>query len=392
MSYLKEFKTLLTTNMREYGMFIALFVIVAFFTIFTPNNVFISPRNISNVINANGYIAVLAVGMTLIIVIRHIDLSVGSLAGFLGAAVTIMMIEHHIPMQLAIPVVLLIGAVIGVFSGFLVAKIGMPAFVVTLAGMMAWRGALFQATQRTGTILIGIEEFNAIGNGFIPDIAILEGYHFLTLVIGAIGVVLAIFFQFRARRTKISYGFDVPSMPIFLAKLVFITAAIGYLSMVLSQHNGLSWTVVIVIVVVFVYQFITSKTVLGRHIYAVGSNPEAAKLSGISVSKITFFVFGSMGFLAALSGIMFTARLQAATVTAGELFELDAIAGAFVGGVSSAGGVGKVTGSIVGALVMASLTNGMQLMGRGTAEQHMVRGIVLAAAVAFDVISRRKSR
>jgi len=392
MSYLKEFKNLLRANIREYGMFIALFIIVIFFSVFTPNNVFISPRNITNLINANGYIAVLSVGMTLVIVIRHIDLSVGSLAGFLGMMVAMMMIEQHIPMGLAIPLVLLLGIVIGIFNGFLVAKVGMPAFVVTLAGMMAFRGALLQIGQRTGTLLIGIEEFNAIGNGFIPDIPVLEGFHFITLVVGALGAVLSIIFQFRSRRTKQSYGFDVPSMPIFLAKLLFITAAIGYLSLVLSQHNGLSWTVMIVIVVVFIYQFVTTKTILGRHIYAVGSNPEAAKLSGISVSKITIFVFGSMGLLSALSGILFTARLQAATINGGELFELDAIAGAFVGGVSSAGGVGKVTGSIIGALVMASLTNGMQLMGRGTAEQHIVRGLVLAAAVAFDVISRRKNR
>jgi putative multiple sugar transport system permease protein len=378
--------------MREYGMFIALFAIVVFFTISTPNNVFISPRNISNLINQNGYIAVLAVGMTLVIVIRHIDLSVGSLAGFLGAVVTIMMVEQNISMFLAIPAVLVIGAIIGMFNGLLIAKVGMPAFVVTLAGMMGFRGGLFQITQRTGTILIGIEEFNNIGNGFIPDIAVSENFHFLTLTIGAIGIILFILFQFRARWAKQRYKFDVPSMPIFIGKLLFIMAAIGYLSMVLAQHNGLSWTVIIVLVVVIIYHFITSKTVLGRHIYAVGSNPEASKLTGISVSKITVFVFGSMGMLAALSGVLFTARLQAATINAGEFFELDAIAGAFVGGVSSAGGVGKVTGSIIGALVMASLTNGMQLMGRGTSEQHIVRGIVLLIAVAFDVISRRRSR
>jgi len=391
MSYLKEFKHMLRANMREYGMFIALFIIVVFFALFTPNNVFISPRNISNLINANGYIAVLTVGMTLIIVIRHIDLSVGSVAGFLGAVCTIMMVEHGIAMQIAIPIALILGTALGMLSGFLVAKVGIPAFVVTLAGMMVFRGALFQITQRTGTILIGISEFNAIGNGFIPDIPVLQGFHFITLVVGAIAAVLSIVFQCRARRTRISYGFEVPSLPIFLVKLIFITAAIGYLSTVLSQHSGLSWTVMIVIVVVFVYQFITTKTILGRHIYAVGSNPEAAKLSGININKITLFVFGSMGLLSALSGIMFTARLQAATINGGAGFELDAIAGAYVGGVSAAGGVGKVTGSIIGALVMASLTNGMQLMGRGTSEQEIVRGLVLVLAVAFDVLSRRKS-
>lgn len=387
-----EFKHLLKTNIREYGMFIALAVIVVFFAIFTPNNAFISPRNISNLINQFGYIAVLSIGMTLVIVIRHIDLSVGSLAGFIGAAIALLMIERGIPMHLAIPIVLILGIVIGTFSGTLVAKVGMPAFVVTLAGMMIWRGGLLQLTARTGTINIPIESFNAIGNGFIPDIPILEGYHFITLLIGALGILLSIALQFRARMTKIKYGFTVPPMSIFVLKLAFLAVIMGYIINVLSQHNGLSWTLVIVIAVVIVYHFITNKTVLGRHIYAVGSNPEAAKLSGISVSKITLFVFGSMGFLAALSGILFAARLRAATTTAGDLFELDAIAGAYVGGVSATGGVGKVTGSVIGALVMASLINGMQLMGRGTSEQLIVRGVILAIAVAFDVISRRKNR
>ena len=188
------------------------------------------------------------------------------------------------------------------------------------------------------------------------------------------------------------YGFPVVSMPIFIGKIALITAGIGYVTWVLSSHNGLSWTVVIVIIVVVIYQFITTKTVLGRHIYAVGSNPEAAKLSGINVTKITFFVFGSMSMLAALSGVLFTARMQSASPTAGTLFELDAIAAAYVGGVSAAGGVGKVTGSIIGALVMASLPNGMNLMGIGSSYQFIVRGLVLIAAVAFDVMSRKRNR
>ena len=394
MTYLSELKTLLSKHVRDYGMFIALLTIMIVFTILT-DGIFISPRNISNLINATGYIAVLTVGMTLIIVIRHIDLSVGFLAGFCGAIVALLMVQHGFNMFLAIPIVLVLGLGAGLVSGFFVAKVGMPAFVITLAGMLIFRGALLQATAGTGTISLPNQfysQFNNIGNGFIPDIPVLNGLHFLTLAIGIFGICLLIFFEFKARKNKIKYGFDVVSMPIFIGKLLMMVAGIGYVVYILASHNGLSWTVAIVIVVVAIYHFITTKTVLGRHIYAVGSNPEAAKLSGINVTKITFFVFGSMGMLAALSGVLFTARLQSATPTAGTLFELDAIAAAYVGGVSAAGGVGRVTGSIIGALVMASLPNGMNLMGVGSSYQFIVRGLVLIAAVAFDIISRNRNR
>lgn len=389
MTFFQELRMLLKQNIRDYGMFIALFFIMITFSLLT-NGIFLSPRNISNLINSTGYIAVLAVGMTLVIVIRHIDLSVGFLAGFLGAVVAILLTSHNVSMFIAIPIVLLIGMVVGVFNGFLVAKIGMPAFVVSLAGMLIFRGALLQATQRTGTIIIPNTEFNAIGNGFIPDIDILAGYHFITLVLGVLAIILFTINEFKVRKNKIKYNFEVVSSSIFYTKLVFVALVIGYVTTILSMFNGLSWTVVIVIIVVAAYHFLTTKTVLGRHIYAVGSSPEAAKLSGINVNRITYFVFASMSMLAALSGVLYTSRLQAATVTAGTLFELDAIAAAYVGGVSSAGGVGKVTGSIIGALVMASLTNGMNLMGVDISYQYIIRGSVLLIAVTFDIVSRNK--
>lgn len=389
---LQELKQLTKQNIREYGMYIALFVIILFFNNAT-NGIFMSARNVSNLINSTGYIAVLAVGMTLVIIIRHIDLSVGFLAGFVGAVTALLMTENGVPVAIAIGIALCIGTIAGTANGVLVSKLGMPAFVVSLGGMLIWRGALIQATQRTGTIMIPnsgpTAVFNAIGNGFIPDIA--DGtHHILTMILGAITIVLYILSEIKARRAKQKYNFTVISMPILVLKLVFVSAVIAYVTYVLASFNGLSWTVIIVIAVTFIFHFITTKTVIGRHIYAVGSAPEAAKLSGINVSKITLMVFGSMGFLSALSGILFTARLQSATVTAGTLFELDAIAAAYVGGVSSAGGVGKVTGSIVGAIVMASLTNGMNLMGVNISYQYIVRGGVLIAAVAFDVISRNR--
>ena len=325
MEFYKEAKALVKSNIRDYGMYIALVVILLTFTIMT-NGLFISSRNISNLLDSAGYIAVLAVGMTLVIVIRHIDLSVGFLAGFLGAITAIFLTQMGLSVWITIPLILVLGAIIGLLNGALVAKIGIPSFVATLAGMLIFRGALLQVTEKTGTIIVRNEQFNAIGNGFIPSIMQVNGLHLLTLLVGFAGVLLFIYNEIATRRNKMTYGFDVMSKGIFSVKLTLISAVIAYITWILAGYNGFSWTVIIIIIVVVIYHFLTTKTVLGRHIYAVGSNPEAAHLSGINVQKITYIVFGSMGMLAALSGILFTSRLQSATTTAGTLFELDAIA------------------------------------------------------------------
>lgn len=389
MKLLNEAKSLVKVNIRDYGMYIALFVIMLTFSILT-DGLFMSSRNISNLIDATGYIAVLAVGMTLVIVIRHIDLSVGFAAGFMGAIAAIMLTQWGAPFYITIPVILILGIVIGLFNSFLVANLGIPAFVSSLAAMLIFRGALLLVTEKTGTIIVKDEHFNAIGNGFLPALAHVGGLNLLSLILGAIVIVLFIYFEISKRRNKQKYNFEVISGGMFALKLVFVSAIIAYVTWILAGYNGFSWTVVIVMIVVVIYHILTSSTVIGRHIYAVGSNPEAANLSGISVKKITYFVFCSMGLLSALSGILFTSRLQSATTTAGTLFELDAIAAAYVGGVSAAGGVGKVTGSIIGAVVMASLSSGMNLMGVGISYQYMIRGGVLAAAVIFDVITRKQ--
>jgi len=391
MKFVKESRTLIKQNIRDYGMYIALFLIMLTFTI-TTDGLFISSRNISNLINQTGYIAVLAVGMTLVIVIRHIDLSVGFVAGFLGAIAAIMLTKMGLSVIITIPVILLLGILIGLVNGFLVAKLEIPSFVASLAGMLVFRGALLLVTEGTGTIIINDEFFNAIGNGFIPDIADVGNFHLLTLILGTLAIALYVWSQIRTRANKKKYNFEVTSLGMFILKISFVSALIACITWILAGYNGLSWTVVVVLIVVALYHFISTKTVLGRHIYAVGGNPEAAKLSGINVKKITFIVFGSMSMLAALSGILYTSRLQSATTTAGTLFELDAIAAAYVGGVSAAGGVGKVTGSIIGALVMASLTSGMNLMGVGISYQYIIRGAVLAAAVIFDVATRKRRK
>lgn len=386
---LTEGRSLLKVNIREYGMYIALFVIMLTFSILT-DGLFMSSRNISNLLDATGYIAVLAVGMTLVIVIRHIDLSVGFAAGFLGAIAAILLSQAGVPVYLTIPIILLLGIVVGLFNGVLVASLGIPSFVASLAGMLIFRGALLNVTEKTGTIIVKDEHFNALGNGYIPSWFKLNDLNFLSLLLGVLVILLFVYFEVSKRRNKIKYQFEVISKGMFAVKLIFVSAIIAYITYIIAGYNGFSWTVIIMLLVVVIYHFLTTSTVLGRHIYAVGSNPEAAHLSGINVKKITYIVFGSMGLLSALSGILFTARLQSATTTAGTLFELDAIAAAYVGGVSAAGGVGKVTGSIIGAIVMASLSSGMNLMGVGISYQYMIRGGVLAIAVIFDVMTRRK--
>lgn len=389
MKLLQEAKGMLKTNIREYGMYIALFVILLTFTILTKG-LFLSSRNISNLLDATGYIAVLAIGMTLVIVIRHIDLSVGFAAGFLGAIAAILLTQMGVSVWITIPIILILGIVVGCFNGYLVAQIGIPSFVASLAAMLIFRGGLLLVTEKSGTILVKDDIFNAISNGYIPTISKLFGLDLLTVIIGIVVIFIYIISENKSRKDKIKYDFEVMSKGMFSIKLIFISAIIAAITIILAGYNGFSWTVIIMLVVAVLYHYLTTKTVIGRHIYAVGSNPEAAHLSGINVKKITFFVFGSMGLMSALSGILFTSRLQSATTTAGTLFELDAIAAAYIGGVSAAGGVGKITGSIIGAIVMASLTSGMNLLGVGVSYQYIIRGGVLALAVIFDIMTRRK--
>jgi len=394
MSFFKDAQKLLQQNIREYGMYLAFFFIIVFFTI-TTKGLFVSSRNIGNLVNATSYIAVLAVGMTLVIVIRHIDLSVGYLSGFLGAIAAIALKFWLLPVYASIPLVLALGILAGLFTGFLVAQMKIPAFVATLAGWLGYRGALQLATAKTGTIIISDEVFNSIANGFVPDfpdIGFLSGVHKVTLLLGVVAIIVFIMGALNDRRRTQSYGFEVLSPSMFILKLVFVSVLVGSVTWVLAGYRGLSWAAVVLLVVVSFYSFITTRTVLGRHIYAVGGNPEAAQLNGINVKRITYLVFGSMGFLTALSGILYASWLRSATTIAGQLFELDAIAAAFVGGVSVAGGVGRVTGSIIGALVMASLSNGMNLMGMDISLQYIVRAAVLAAAVIFDVATRNRAK
>ncbi len=337
-SFLQSLGKMARTNIRDYGMLIAFFVIVVFFT-WRTNGLFIGSRNIANLLNQMGYVAVLATGMTLVIVIRHIDLSVGFLSGFLAAISTLLMVQSHVPWYLAIAVALALGVVAGSITGFLVAWVGIPAFVATLGGWLVYRGLLGISLASTGAVIIPDETFNAIGNGYIPDLfpkdaTFLPGVHKLTLLLGLLAIIFYIFSEINSRRKKQAYSFEVSPMGLFILKLAVVAGLLGAVSWVLAGYNGLSWTAVIMLVVVAAYQFMTSQTVLGRHIYAIGGNPEAAQLSGINVKRITWFVFASMGFLSALAGILFASRLRSSSPQAGSMFELDAIAAAFIGGAS----------------------------------------------------------
>ncbi|MCQ2982199.1 MAG: sugar ABC transporter permease [Treponemataceae bacterium] len=386
------------TNARQYGMFVALMAVMLFFTA-TTGGIFMTPRNLSNLFDQTGYVAVLAIGMTLVLIILRIDLSVGFVAGFTGAITAIVM-KHYADAGsafadspwLAVMVViiaLIIGLLIGIYQGWLIAILEVPAFVVTLAGMFIFRGALLRVTEGTGTIIVKNAAYNALGNGFIPDPFHGSNIHILTMILGVALVAFLIATEINARRNKKKYHLQDSPLDMFIIKLVFMSALILFFTTKIALYHGISWTVVIVLVVLAIYAYFMSNTVLGRHIYAIGGNPEAAELSGISVRKVTMFVYASMGMLSGLAGVLFTARLQSATTTAGNAFEMDAIASSYVGGVSANGGVGKVTGTIIGALVMSSLQNGMNLMNIGISYQYIVKGIVLIAAVLFDIRARR---
>jgi putative multiple sugar transport system permease protein len=319
--------------------------------------------------------------------------------GFLGAVAAIALKVWGLPVWVVIPGVMLLGIALGSIPAFMVANLGIPAFVATLAGWLVYKGLLVVVLSGTGTIIIADEFFNAIGNGFIPDIVppgsvvIADApVHVLTLILGLAAIAWYIVSQINNRRKKQAYNFEVMPGVIFALQLGFVLFLGLIATWILAGYNGLSWTVVIVLIVVAIYQFMTTQTVLGRHIYAVGGNPEAAQLSGVNVKRITYIVFCSMSMLSALAGIMYASRLTSASPQAGTGFELDAIAAAFIGGVSAAGGVGSIVGSLIGALVYTSLTNGMNLMGTGSDAQNIVKGAVLAAAVIFDVATRTRAR
>ncbi|MEV6311059.1 multiple monosaccharide ABC transporter permease [Streptomyces sp. NPDC051840] len=378
----------LRSNMRQYGMLMALGLIVVLFAVWTDGDLLL-PRNVSNLVLQNSYILILAIGMMLVIIAGHIDLSVGSLTAFIGAMAAVLMVEHQMSWPLAVVLCLAIGAVAGAVQGFFIAYLGIPSFIVTLAGMLLFRGLteIFLKGQTLGPFPKGLQK---VANGFLPEVGPNTNYHNLTLLLGIALIVFVVLQEFRDRRRQQEFALDVPPLKLFLLKLVALVAAILVVTLLLASYKGAPVVLLILGVLVVGFGYLMRNAIIGRHIYAIGGNLPAAKLSGVKDKKVTFLVFLNMGMLAALAGLVFAARFNAASPKAGLNFELEAIAASFIGGASMSGGVGTVLGAIIGGLVLGVLNNGMNLVGIGTDWQQVIKGAVLLAAVGFDVWNKRK--
>ena len=381
-------KNLFRTNVRQYGMIIALVVITLLFQ-WLSGGILLKPLNITNLIQQNSYILVLAIGMVLVIITGHIDLSVGSVAAFVGAVSAILMVDHHLSFWLALVLTLLLGAIVGAWQGFWVAYVRIPSFIVTLAGMLLFRG-LTMIVLNGQSISPFPKAFQNMSAGFLPDFGSFR-VHMLTILLGLLLSAATVVLEFRSRRAQRKYGFDVLPIPWFAAKLVAVVAVVNVFTWVLAQYKGIPNILVILFVLVVAYTYVMNRTVAGRHVYALGGNEKAAGLSGVKTKRVTFWVFVNMGVLAALSGLIYAARLNAATPKAGVNFELDAIAACFIGGASASGGIGTVVGAIVGGLVMGVMNNGMSLIGLGIDWQQGIKGLVLLLAVGFDIYNKNKT-
>ncbi|MFG6149346.1 multiple monosaccharide ABC transporter permease [Halobacillus sp. B23F22_1] len=384
---MENVKYLITNNVRKFGMIIALIGIMILFQILT-NGILLTPLNITNIIMQNSYIIVLAIGMMLIIITGEIDLSVGSVAAFVGAVSGVLLVSWDLPVLAGILLCLALGALIGAWQGFWVAYMNIPSFIVTLAGMLIFRGLTLIVLDGQ-TIAPFPEGFRSLSSAFVPDIFGGE-LQILTILAGVVLSVIYIFNELKSRRNALKYNFETASYPLFILKSAVMLVVINVFTYVLALYQGLPYVLIVLFALIIGYTFVMNKTVLGRHVYAVGGNANAAQLSGVKTKKMKFLVFVNMGVLAALSGLIFAGRLNAATPQAGNLFELDAIAAAVIGGASFTGGVGTVFGAVIGALVMGVLNNGMSLMGIGIDWQQAIKGLVLLAAVAFDVLSKNR--
>ncbi|MDA3847861.1 MAG: sugar ABC transporter permease [Vallitaleaceae bacterium] len=378
-------------NLRQYVMIIALVSVIILFQISTEG-VLLMPLNIANIISQNSYIFILAVGMLLAILTNgNIDLSVGSVCAVVGAISAVMVVKMDLPVFLGIGVGLGIGIIIGMWHGFWIAYAGVPAFIVTLAGMLIFRGLTMVILQ--GTSLAPMpDSYKFIASGFIaPDLQV-AGLNLIAMIAGVVASILYVISQMVSRGNKRKYGFDVQSYKSLIPQMAGMIIIVNAFTYALASYKGIPMVLVLVIALVAIYTFITTKTIPGRHIYAYGGNTVAARLSGVNTKKVLFWVYVNMGLLSAVAGIVFTGRLNSATPKAGVGFELDAIAACFIGGASTTGGIGTVIGAIVGALLMGVLNNGMSIMGVSIDWQQTIKGLVLLAAVAFDVYSKSKTK
>lgn len=401
-------RTALQSNIRDYGLLLVLIVIMLAFQWFTNGTLF-KPVNLTNIVLQNSYIIVMALGMLLVIVAGHIDLSVGSVSGFIGALAAMLMVGWKFPPEfafLANPIVagiicLVIGAVVGGLQGWLIAYYRIPSFIVTLAGMLIFKG-LSLAILAGKSVGPFPAEFQLLSAGFIPDfigpitlIPASEGvqpliFHGATLVIGIVAVVGMVLASLRGRSRRSARGYESEPFALFVIKNLVIAALVLFFTYMLASYKGLPNVLVVMGILIAGFVFITKRLTFGRRIYAMGGNLKAASLSGIKTERLTFYIFAIMGALAALAGMIYAARLNSATPKAGQGLELDVIAAVFIGGASALGGVGQVAGAVIGAFIMGVMNNGMSIMGVNIDWQQMIKGIVLLAAVFFDLYNKNK--
>lgn len=382
-------------NLRQSGIYVAFALIVVLFTVLTKGDL-LEPGNISNIVVQNSYVLILAIGMILVIISGHIDLSVGSVVAVTGAICAVLTVSWGLPWWLAVLLTLASGAIIGAAQGYWIAYFGIPAFIVTLGGMLVFRALTLTVLGNQG---IGPfpDEIRTLANGFTDGylgnvgLGPLGGADIVSLLVGILAVIGFAIVQWRTRRARLGYGQTVEPFPLFVGKIVLAAVIVLFVVVQLARFRNLPWVLMLLAVLVLAYSLMANRSVFGRHIYAVGGNLQAATLSGVRVKPVTFWVFVNMGVLAALAGVIFAGRLNQAGPTAGTSFELDAIAAAFIGGAAVQGGVGKVIGAITGGLIMGVINNGMSLIGAPSERVMLVKGLVLLAAVAYDVWTKRRA-
>ncbi|MEU4389029.1 multiple monosaccharide ABC transporter permease [Promicromonospora sp. NPDC023805] len=389
MTGIANIRDLLTRNIRTSGIYIAFVLIIVLFSVLT-DGLLLSSRNLTSLVLQFSYILILAIGMVIIIIGGHIDLSVGSVVALTGAVAAVIVVRGGQPWWVGVLAAVGTGLLVGAWQGFWVAYVGIPAFIVTLAGMLLFRGITLEVLNNVSLSPFPAE-YNAIANGFLNGLLGGYGYDTFTLVIFAIGVLGFAYNSWRNRRARIAYKQTVEALVLFVLKLVVVAAVVMWFAYNLATYRGLPAVLIILAVLVMVYTLVTKHSVFGRHVYAIGGNLAAAQLSGVRVKRVNFWMFVNMGFLASIAGIVYSARSNAAQPAAGNMFELDAIAACFIGGAAVTGGIGTVTGAMVGGLIMAVMSNGMQLMGIDQSVQQVVKGIVLLLAVAFDVWNKRRA-
>jgi len=382
-------RALATKNIRQSGIAIAFVAIIGLFSILT-GGLLLSPGNLTNIVLQYSYVLILSIGMLIVIVAGHIDLSVGSLLGLAGAVSAFLVIKEGMPWWTGMLAAIAVGLIAGAWQGFWVARVGIPAFIVTLAGMLIFRGLTFLVLNNISLSPFP-SQYQKVASGFLNGLLGGPGYDVFTLLVFALAVAGYAVSLWRGRAAKIEYNQPVESVGLFITKIAVIAVVVMAFAWQLAHARGLPIVLILLAVLIIVYTLVTNKTTFGRHVYAMGGNLKAAQLSGVRVKKVNFWIFVNNGFLVALAGIVYSSRSNGAQPAAGNGFELDAIAACFIGGAAVTGGIGTVGGAMIGGLIMGTMSNGMQLMGIESSIQQVVRGLVLLLAVAFDVWNKRRA-